>query len=152
MVYRSLVSVTYEVLIHLLLIEILSDLQCYRFAQTDKYMNVDVDIGSSMVATAVVQLAVGYVTTLTVDLAFLLEGQAEDELPERLLGSIRLHNLALDAAITVPVLDYSRRVAFAVAGVFLLFSAMHNEGDRWKQGHNRTWIMSNIHVLLLWRN
>ncbi|KAG9444640.1 hypothetical protein H6P81_015980 [Aristolochia fimbriata] len=59
----------------------------------ENYMEVDVDIGSSMVANAIVHLAFGYITTLTVDLAFLIESQAEQELPERILGAVRFSEL-----------------------------------------------------------
>ena len=54
---------------------------------------IDVDIGASMVANAIVHLAFASVTRLTVDLAFVLEGQSPDELPERILGTIRFANL-----------------------------------------------------------
>lgn len=84
-------------------------------------MSIDVDIGSSMVATGVVQLAIGYVTTLTVDIAFLLEGQTLDELPERLLGSIRLHNLELKAAVALPTLDLSRGGVSTGEGVVFFY-------------------------------
>lgn len=57
------------------------------------FLEVDVDIGSSMVASAIVHVALGYVTTLTVDLAFLIESQTESELPERILGAFRFAEL-----------------------------------------------------------
>jgi hypothetical protein len=94
---------------------------CRRFSQSEKHMSIDVDIGSSMVATGVVQLAIGYVTTLTVDIAFLLEGQTLDELPERLLGSIRLHNLELKAAVAIPTLDLSRGGVSTGEGVVFFY-------------------------------
>lgn len=56
-------------------------------------IEVDVDIGSSMVANAIVHLALGYITTLTVDLAFLIESQTASELPERILGALRFSEL-----------------------------------------------------------
>ncbi|XP_058094220.1 protein ENHANCED DISEASE RESISTANCE 2-like isoform X2 [Magnolia sinica] len=59
----------------------------------ENYIEVDVDIGASMVANAIVHLAFGYITTLTVDLAFLIEGQTELELPERILGAVRFSEL-----------------------------------------------------------
>ncbi|KAE9616551.1 putative pleckstrin domain, protein ENHANCED DISEASE RESISTANCE 2 [Lupinus albus] len=64
-----------------------------KFCVAENFVEVDIDIGSSMVATAIVHLAFGYVSTLTVDLAFLIEGQAESELPEKLLCGIRFSNL-----------------------------------------------------------
>lgn len=56
-------------------------------------IEVDMDIGVSMVANAIVHLAFGYITTLTVDLAFLIESQTESELPERILGAVRFSEL-----------------------------------------------------------
>ncbi|KAG0452735.1 hypothetical protein HPP92_025399 [Vanilla planifolia] len=47
------------------------------------FLEVDVDIGASVFANAIVHLAFGYIKTLTVDLAFLIEGQSEVELPEK---------------------------------------------------------------------
>ncbi|GJS22560.1 pre-mRNA-splicing factor SLU7 [Tanacetum coccineum] len=43
---------------------------------------IDVDIGSSSVARSVIGLVLGYVTSLVVDLAILIEGREEKELPE----------------------------------------------------------------------
>ncbi|KAJ3692625.1 hypothetical protein LUZ60_011720 [Juncus effusus] len=64
-----------------------------KFINGLNFFEVDVDIGSSIVANAVVHLAFGYVKSLTVDLAFLIEGQKEEELPERVLGAIRFVEL-----------------------------------------------------------
>ncbi|XP_062192581.1 protein ENHANCED DISEASE RESISTANCE 2-like [Phragmites australis] len=64
-----------------------------KYIQGSNFIEVDVDIGSSIVANAIVHLAFGYVTTLTVDLAFLVESQTESELPERLLGAVRFSEL-----------------------------------------------------------
>ncbi|KAG6667391.1 hypothetical protein CIPAW_01G097800 [Carya illinoinensis] len=56
-----------------------------KYHLANNFIEVDVDIGSSMVASAIVHLAFGYITTLTVDLAFLIESQTQSELPERIL-------------------------------------------------------------------
>ncbi|KAL5543161.1 hypothetical protein UlMin_010871 [Ulmus minor] len=69
-----------------------------KYCVADNFLEVDVDIGSSMVASAIVHLAFGYITTLTVDLAFLIESQTESELPERLLGAVRFSELNPDSA------------------------------------------------------
>lgn len=61
-------------------------------------MEVDIDIGSSMVGNAIAHLAFGYLATLTVDLAFLIESQTESELPEQILGAVRLSELNAAAA------------------------------------------------------
>ena len=58
------------------------------------YFEVDVDVGSSSVAGGILGVVKGYVTSLTIDLAFLLEGQADTELPEAILGAIRFENVS----------------------------------------------------------
>lgn len=68
------------------------------------FIEVDVDIGSSIIANAIVHLAIGYLTTLTVDLAFLLESQTESELPEQILGTVRLLRMDLAAAVPAELL------------------------------------------------
>uniref|UniRef100_A0A0E0L740 PH domain-containing protein n=1 Tax=Oryza punctata TaxID=4537 RepID=A0A0E0L740_ORYPU len=65
---------------------------------------VDVDIGSSAVANGVLGLVFGVVTTLIVDMAFLIQANTYDELPEQLLGAARLSNIEPNSAI-VPVLS-----------------------------------------------
>ncbi|KAK6117415.1 hypothetical protein DH2020_048840 [Rehmannia glutinosa] len=64
-----------------------------KYSIGENFIEVDIDIGSSMVASAIVHLAFGYLTTLTVDLVFLIEGQTELELPERILGAVRFSEL-----------------------------------------------------------
>ncbi|XP_050212512.1 protein ENHANCED DISEASE RESISTANCE 2 isoform X4 [Mercurialis annua] len=64
-----------------------------KYCVTENFFEVDVDIGSSVVASAIVHLAFGYITMLTVDIAFLIEGQTESELPEKLLGAFRFSDL-----------------------------------------------------------
>ncbi|TQE07929.1 hypothetical protein C1H46_006462 [Malus baccata] len=72
-----------------------------NYCASDSFLEVDMDIGSSMVASAIiVHLAFGYITTLTVDLAFLIESQTESELPEQLLGAVRFSEL--DPAVARP--------------------------------------------------
>ncbi|XP_058183704.1 protein ENHANCED DISEASE RESISTANCE 2-like [Rhododendron vialii] len=69
-----------------------------QYYVADNFIEVDIDIGSSMVASAIVHLAFGYLTTLTVDLAFLIESQTDAELPERILGAVRFSELNAAAA------------------------------------------------------
>ncbi|KAI7837930.1 hypothetical protein COHA_008236 [Chlorella ohadii] len=69
-----------------------------RYFRGSNYFEVDVDITSNTVANSVTSLVVGAITSLVVDLAPLVEGQAEDELPERLIGSVRFEHLDLKTA------------------------------------------------------
>ncbi|XP_057458346.1 protein ENHANCED DISEASE RESISTANCE 2-like [Lotus japonicus] len=72
-----------------------------KYSVTENFIEVDIDIGSSMVASAIVHLAFGYISCLTVDLAFLIESQAELELPEKLLGAFRFSDLDPASAKTI---------------------------------------------------
>jgi len=61
-----------------------------RYFQTNNYLEVALDIGSSIVAWKSTQLALGYAKLLTVDLGLVLEGQDVEELPEQVIGIARI--------------------------------------------------------------
>ncbi|KAL2609496.1 hypothetical protein R1flu_028069 [Riccia fluitans] len=69
------------------------------------YLEVDVDIGSSTVANGVLGLVFGVVTSLVVDMAFLVQGNSTEELPEHLIGAVRVSQLELSAAVALPPED-----------------------------------------------
>ncbi|XP_038725689.1 protein ENHANCED DISEASE RESISTANCE 2-like isoform X2 [Tripterygium wilfordii] len=75
-----------------------------NYIRGPKYLEVDVDIGSSTVANGVLGLVVGVITTLVVEMAFLVQANTADELPERLIGAVRVSHLELSSAI-VPKLE-----------------------------------------------
>lgn len=70
-----------------------------EYLRQDNFLEIDVDIGSSSVASSIIGLVLGYVTNLVVDLAILIEAKEEDELPEYLLGTVRVNHVKLDSAI-----------------------------------------------------
>ncbi|KAJ0113014.1 hypothetical protein Patl1_03631 [Pistacia atlantica] len=71
-----------------------------NYIRGPKYLEVDVDIGSSTVANGVLGLVIGVITTLVVDMAFLVQANTTDELPERLIGAVRVSHIELSSAIT----------------------------------------------------
>jgi hypothetical protein len=75
-----------------------------NYIRGPKYLEIDVDIGSSTVANGVLGLVVGVITSLVVDMAFLIQANTADELPERLLGAVRVSHIELSSAI-VPKLE-----------------------------------------------
>lgn len=77
-------------------------LRC-NYIKGSNYFEIDVDIGSSALASAILHLALGYVTSVTVDMGFLVESQAEEELPERLLGAVRVSQMQMSSAARVDV-------------------------------------------------
>mmetsp|Transcript_50026 Transcript_50026/g.114744 ORF Transcript_50026/g.114744 Transcript_50026/m.114744 type:complete len:112 (+) Transcript_50026:2-337(+) len=60
------------------------------------YFEIDVDCGYNRAAASVVNMVKGYCKTLVIDLAFILEGKSEAELPERVLGVIRFLRVDID--------------------------------------------------------
>ena len=62
------------------------------------YMEVDIDVASSSVAATVVGLVMGATKAVVVDLAIVLQGNSADELPEALLGTVRLARVDMGAA------------------------------------------------------
>ncbi|KAK9274646.1 hypothetical protein L1049_021897 [Liquidambar formosana] len=70
-----------------------------NYIRGPKYLEIDVDIGSSTVANGVLGLVIGVITTLVVDMAFLVQANTIDELPERLIGAVRVSHVELSSAI-----------------------------------------------------
>lgn len=72
-----------------------------NYIKGSNYLEIDVDIGSSAIASAILHLALGYVNSVTVDMAFLIEAQAKEELPERILGAVRVSQIEMASAMPV---------------------------------------------------
>jgi hypothetical protein len=69
-----------------------------KYYRGPNYMEVDIDVASSSVARHVVGLVAGAAKSVVVDMGILLQGNAADELPESLLGTMRLVQLDLSTA------------------------------------------------------
>ncbi|KAJ8768696.1 hypothetical protein K2173_023600 [Erythroxylum novogranatense] len=63
------------------------------------YIELGVDIGSSTVARGVVSLVLGYLSNLVIEMAFLIQANTEEELPEYLIGTCRLNHLDASKAV-----------------------------------------------------
>ncbi|KAG1364482.1 protein ENHANCED DISEASE RESISTANCE 2-like [Cocos nucifera] len=72
-----------------------------NYHRGENYLEIDVDIGSSAIANAILRLALGCVTAVTIDMGFLVEAQAEEELPERLIGAVRVAQMEMGSATYV---------------------------------------------------
>lgn len=82
-----------------------------NYHRGENYLEIDVDIGSSAIANAILHLALGYVTAVTIDMGFLVEAQAEEELPEKLLGAVRVCQMEMSSATLVEASPSSENVA-----------------------------------------
>lgn len=69
------------------------------------YFEVDVDVGSSVIARHTVGVAMGITTSLVVSMGFCLQGDAEEELPEVLLGACTFAHADLGCACKLASLD-----------------------------------------------
>ncbi|XP_062082103.1 protein ENHANCED DISEASE RESISTANCE 2-like isoform X5 [Humulus lupulus] len=65
------------------------------------YLELGIDIGSSTVARGVVSLVLGYLNNLVIEMAFLVQANTTEELPEYLLGTCRLNHLDASKAVLV---------------------------------------------------
>ncbi|GAV77591.1 DUF1336 domain-containing protein [Cephalotus follicularis] len=79
------------------------------------YLEIDVDIGSSTIASAILHLALKYVTCVTIDMGFVVEAQAEDELPERLIGAVRVCQMEMSSATVVDSTSHAPSVVAVAA-------------------------------------
>lgn len=66
------------------------------------YCEVDVDVGSSSIANAVTNLLLPALSSVTIEHAFIMEGLTAAELPERVLGCMRIQQADI-AFSTIPV-------------------------------------------------
>ncbi|KAJ7970446.1 Protein ENHANCED DISEASE RESISTANCE 2-like [Quillaja saponaria] len=57
------------------------------------YLELQIDVGSSTVARGVVSLVLGYLNKLVIEMAFVIQANTQEELPEVLLGTCRLNHL-----------------------------------------------------------
>ncbi|KAI3701560.1 hypothetical protein L6452_26738 [Arctium lappa] len=70
-----------------------------NYLRRDNFLEIDVDVGSSSVARSVIGIVLGYVTNIVVDLAILIEAKQQEELPEYILGTVRLNRVRMESAV-----------------------------------------------------
>ncbi|KAL2465109.1 Pleckstrin-like proteiny (PH) and lipid-binding START domains-containing protein [Abeliophyllum distichum] len=71
-----------------------------RYFRGNNYLELDIDVGSSTVARGVVNLVLGYLNNLVIEMAFLIQGNTPEELPEFLLGTCRFNHLDASKSVS----------------------------------------------------
>ncbi|KAJ4763643.1 enhanced disease resistance-like protein (DUF1336) [Rhynchospora pubera] len=87
-----------------------------KYYRGEDYLEIDVDIGTSAIASAILSLALGCVTAVTIDMGFVVESQQEEELPEQLIGAVRIAQMEMKSACFVPVVPAPDPADWTAAG------------------------------------
>ncbi len=69
-----------------------------RYFKRPGVFELDIDLHSSTIASNAVSLAKSHSKSIVVDMAVTIQGENEDELPESLVGAVRLDHLDLSLA------------------------------------------------------
>ncbi|KAK9913229.1 hypothetical protein M0R45_037052 [Rubus argutus] len=72
-----------------------------QYFRGKNYLELMIDVGSSTVARGVVNLVLGCLNNLVIEMAFLIQANTEEELPEVLLGTCRINHLDASKAVQV---------------------------------------------------
>lgn len=70
-----------------------------RYFRGDNYMEIDVYVGSSIIASQIVGICRGYAKHFTCNIGIMIQGESEDELPERMLAVLTQNKVDLDLRI-----------------------------------------------------
>lgn len=65
------------------------------------YLELDVDVGGTALSRGLTTMVFGYFSHVVVEIAFLIEANTEEELPEYLLGAFQLNHLDITKAVWV---------------------------------------------------
>ncbi|GFZ14760.1 pleckstrin homology (PH) and lipid-binding START domains-containing protein [Actinidia rufa] len=72
-----------------------------KYNRGKNYLELGIDVGSSTVARGVASLVLGYLNNLVIEMAFLIQANTQEELPECLIGTCRLNHLDVSKTVVV---------------------------------------------------
>jgi len=66
------------------------------------HFEIDVNVSQSAFGNRILSVVTSYISSVSIDLGFVVEGVEEAQLPERVLGALRFHSLDLPNAPFLP--------------------------------------------------
>jgi len=69
-----------------------------RYYFGEDYMEIDVEVDTSMIARAILKIASMFIRSVVVDMVWVVEGKNENELPEKAMCAVRLGDVQLSNA------------------------------------------------------
>ena len=67
-----------------------------RYFRGSNYIETDVHVGSSILAAQIVGICRGFGKNFAADVAFVLQGEGEDELPEMMLACLHINKIDVE--------------------------------------------------------
>lgn len=81
------------------------------FSPSGNYIEANLNLNSNPMATGILRMTKKYVDSVVIDMAFLLEGKEEDQLPEEILFVVRLNRMTLDKGVHLDKLKMEEQKA-----------------------------------------
>lgn len=66
-----------------------------RYFRGDGYMEIDIHVGSSIIAKQIISVCRGYTTSCNADIGVVIQGEDPSELPEKMLGCVSFQKVDL---------------------------------------------------------
>lgn len=73
---------------------------CAGLCACGRYLEASVDVGSSMVASAIHGIILRGCASIVVVTGFTIEGQTDEELPERMISAVRFMHIDVPNVVT----------------------------------------------------
>uniref|UniRef100_A0A7N0VB52 START domain-containing protein n=1 Tax=Kalanchoe fedtschenkoi TaxID=63787 RepID=A0A7N0VB52_KALFE len=72
-----------------------------KYSRGKNYLEVGIDVGSSALGRGAAGIVIGYLSYIVIEMAFLIQADTYEELPEYVLGTCRLNHLDISKAVTM---------------------------------------------------
>ncbi|ETO28875.1 hypothetical protein RFI_08248 [Reticulomyxa filosa] len=80
----------------------------HRYFRGKNYFEIDSEVDESYISAGVLKLCHRFSRSIVVDMCWVIEGQKEEELPERVMCGITIHNLDFSKITDIPSLNQNK--------------------------------------------